>query len=65
MSVVLHPRLKGARACIFDAGGTIVHAGGLLVARAGVGTPFGTGNVTINPGAGVRIAGPLANTDQS
>jgi len=25
LSVILHPALKGARACIFDAGGTIVH----------------------------------------
>ena len=25
MSVILHPALNGARACIFDAGGTIVH----------------------------------------
>ena len=25
MSVVLHPALSGVRACIFDAGGTIVH----------------------------------------
>jgi HAD superfamily hydrolase (TIGR01509 family) len=25
LSVIIHPALKGARACIFDAGGTIVH----------------------------------------
>jgi HAD superfamily hydrolase (TIGR01509 family) len=25
LSIIIHPALKGARACIFDAGGTIVH----------------------------------------
>ncbi|HEV2829527.1 MAG TPA: HAD-IA family hydrolase [Pyrinomonadaceae bacterium] len=33
MSVTLHPALNGARACIFDAGGTIVHPDWMRLSR--------------------------------